>query len=33
LIVLKPQVTVAPAGADSGWRAWAGSETRMPVEF
>lgn len=33
LIVLKPHVTLAPAREDSAWRAWAGSETRMPVEF
>lgn len=33
LIVLKPHVTVAPPSENPAWRAWAGSETRMPVEF
>jgi len=33
LIVLKPHVTIAPPSASPSWRAWAGSETRMPPEF
>jgi general secretion pathway protein D len=33
LIVLKPHVTVPPPSATPSWRAWAGSETRMPTEF
>jgi general secretion pathway protein D len=33
LIVLKPHVTLAPASENPAWKAWAGSETRMPVEF
>lgn len=33
LIVLKPHVTVAPPSENPAWRAWAGSETRMPTEF
>lgn len=33
LIVLKPHVTVAPASENPAWRAWAGSEARMPIEF
>ena len=33
LIVLKPHVTVPPPSATPAWRAWAGSETRMPTEF
>ena len=33
LIVLKPHVTIAPPSEIAAWRAWAGSETRMPPEF
>ncbi|MGP0073392.1 MAG: type II secretion system protein GspD [Bryobacteraceae bacterium] len=33
LIVLKPHVTVAPPSENPAWRAWAGSETRLPAEF
>lgn len=33
LIVLKPHVTVAPPSATAAWRAWAGSETRLPPEL
>jgi type II secretory pathway component GspD/PulD (secretin) len=33
LIILKPHVTVAPPSEISSWKAWAGSETRMPSEF
>jgi hypothetical protein len=33
LIVLKPHVTIAPPSATAAWRAWAGSETRMPPEL
>jgi len=33
LIVLKPRVTIAPPSETPAWRAWAGSETRMPPEF
>ncbi len=30
LIVLKPHVTIAPPAESVSWRAWAGSETRLP---
>jgi Flp pilus assembly secretin CpaC len=33
LIVLKPHVTIAPASSTPAWKAWAGSETRTPVEL
>ncbi|MBV9769411.1 MAG: hypothetical protein JOZ32_07560 [Bryobacterales bacterium] len=33
LIVLKPHVTIAPASENPTWKAWAGSETRTPVEL
>ena len=33
LIVLKPHVTIAPPSETAAWRAWAGSETRMPPEL
>jgi general secretion pathway protein D len=33
LIVLKPHVTIPPASETAAWRAWAGSETRMPPEL
>jgi general secretion pathway protein D len=33
LIVLKPHVTIAPASDSPAWKAWAGSETRMPPEL
>ncbi len=33
LIILKPHVTVAPASATPAWRAWAGSETRLPPDL
>jgi general secretion pathway protein D len=33
LIVLKPHVTVAPPSENPAWKAWAGSETRLPGEF
>ena len=33
LIVLKPHVTIAPPSEIATWKAWAGSETRMPPEF
>jgi general secretion pathway protein D len=33
LIVLKPHVTIAPPSDSPAWKAWAGSETRMPPEF
>lgn len=33
LIVLKPRVTIAPPSAAPAWKAWAGSETRMPPEL
>ncbi len=33
LIVLKPHVTIAPPSETATWKAWAGSETRMPPEF
>jgi len=33
LIVLKPHVTIAPPSETPAWRAWTGSETRMPPEL
>ena len=33
LIVLKPQVTIAPPSETVTWKAWSGSETRTPTEF
>lgn len=33
LIVLKPHVTVPPPSETAAWRAWAGTETRMPPEL
>jgi len=33
LIVLKPHITIPPPGETASWRAWAGSETRLPEEF
>jgi general secretion pathway protein D len=33
LIILKPHVTIAPPSETPAWKAWAGSETRMPAEF
>lgn len=33
LIVLKPHVTIAPPSASAAWRAWAGTETRVPPEL
>jgi hypothetical protein len=33
LIVLKPHVTIAPPSDTPAWKAWAGSETRMPPEL
>jgi hypothetical protein len=33
LIVLKPHVTVAPPSATAAWKAWAGSETRLPPQL
>lgn len=33
LIVLKPHVTIAPASENGGWRAWSGSETRLPADL
>jgi len=33
LIVLKPHVTIAPPSAGAAFRAWAGTETRMPPEL
>ncbi len=33
LIVLKPHVTIAPPSDSPAWKAWAGSETRMPPEL
>jgi general secretion pathway protein D len=33
LIVLKPHVTIAPPSENPAWRAWTGSETRMPPEL
>ena len=33
LIVLKPHVTIGPPSDTPSWRAWAGSETRLPPEF
>ncbi len=33
LIVLKPQVTVAPPAENAGWSVWSGSETRLATEF
>jgi general secretion pathway protein D len=33
LIILKPHVTIAPPSASAAWRAWAGSETRLPPEL
>jgi hypothetical protein len=33
LIVLKPHVTIAPPSSTAAWRAWAGSETRLPPEL
>jgi general secretion pathway protein D len=33
LIVLKPRVTIGPPSGTPAFRAWAGSETRMPAEF
>ena len=33
LIVLKPHVTIGPASDTPAWRAWAGSETRLPPEL
>jgi hypothetical protein len=33
LIVLKPHVTVAPPSESAAWKAWAGSETRLPPEL
>jgi hypothetical protein len=33
LIVLKPHVTIAPPSDTAAWKAWAGSETRMPPEL
>jgi general secretion pathway protein D len=33
LIVLKPHVTIAPPSETATWKAWVGSETRMPPEF
>jgi general secretion pathway protein D len=33
LIILKPHVTVPPPSENAAWRAWAGTETRMPSEF
>lgn len=33
LIVLKPHVTVPPASENASWRAWAGSETRLPPDL
>jgi general secretion pathway protein D len=33
LIVLKPHVTVGPPSDTPAWKAWAGSETRLPPEL
>jgi type II secretory pathway component GspD/PulD (secretin) len=33
LIVLKPHVTIAPPSETPAWKAWAGSETRLPAEL
>jgi general secretion pathway protein D len=33
LIVLKPHVTIAPPSETPSWKAWAGTETRMPPEL
>lgn len=33
LIVLKPRVTIPPASENPAWRAWAGSETRLPADL
>jgi general secretion pathway protein D len=33
LIVLKPHVTIAPPSDTPAWRAWSGSETRLPPEL
>jgi general secretion pathway protein D len=33
LIVLKPHVTIAPPSETPAWKAWTGSETRLPAEF
>jgi len=33
LIVLKPHVTIAPPSETPAWKAWTGSETRMPTEL
>jgi hypothetical protein len=33
LIVLKPHVNIGPPSDTPAWRAWAGSETRLPPEF
>jgi type II secretory pathway component GspD/PulD (secretin) len=33
LIVLKPHVTIAPPSASPAWKAWAGTETRIPPDL
>lgn len=33
LIVLKPHVTIPPASDNASWKAWAGSETRLPPDL
>jgi len=33
LIVLKPRVTIPPPSESPAWRAWTGSETRLPPEL
>ena len=33
LIVLKPHIVIAPPTEDPTWRAWAGTETRLPAAF
>jgi len=33
LIVLKPHLLIAPPTETATWRAWTGTETRLPVEF